>query len=122
MPHNVRTNLPLVQLPKGPGSDTQRVEGSGTTVLLTDDEYNRLLPTAFSSGDLTDLGVVGLTGDAVAAQATHVAAAAALTSAAAAGATPTKAEHDAVVNDLVALRSTLNAALAALTGPGKPMA
>jgi hypothetical protein len=121
MPHNVRTNIPLVQLPKGSGSETQRIEASGTTVLLTDDEYNRIPSSAFSSGNLTDLGPVAGTGDGVSIQGAHVAPVGALTSAAAAGSTPTKAEHDAVVADLATIRTALNAVLTSLTGSGKAM-
>lgn len=122
MPHNVRTNIALIQLPKGAGSETQRIEASGTTVLLTDDEYNRLPSVAFSSGDLTDLGAVGLTGDAVAAQATHVSANPALTAPATFNGTYTVAEHNLLRNDVATLQATVNALLTALTGPGKPMA
>lgn len=53
-----------------------------------------------------------------ASQAANVAAPAALTSAAAVGANPTKAEFDKTVADLVALRTTLAAELAALKAAG----
>jgi hypothetical protein len=122
MPHSVRTNRALVQLPKGDGTATQRIEATNTTVLLTDAEYARIPQAIFSSGELTDLGAVGIDGDAVVAQGAHVAAVGALTGAAAAGATPTKAEHDALVADLATIRTALNATIAALTGTGKALA
>lgn len=122
MSHSVRTNLPLLQVPMGPGTDTRRIEATNTTVTLTDAEYARIPSSAFSSGDLTDLGPVSDSGDSVATQAAFVAPAAALTAAAAAGANPTKAEFDALLADVTALRTKLNAALSALQGAGKPMA
>lgn len=122
MAHSVRTNYPLTHLPLGGGSATQRVEATDTTVLLTDEEFARLPSNIFSNGTLDDLGAVPSSGDAVTVQAVVVAAPAALTSAAAAGANPTKAEHDAVVADLSALRITLANTLVALKGTGKPMA
>lgn len=54
------------------------------------------------------------TGSQLATEGAAVADAAALTSADAAGATPTKAEFDALRTDVVALRTKLNALLAAL--------
>lgn len=46
---------------------------------------------------------------------TSVSAAAALTAVVAAGATPTKAEYDALLADVTAVRSALNALVTALT-------
>ncbi|GAA2636849.1 hypothetical protein GCM10010399_82440 [Dactylosporangium fulvum] len=47
-----------------------------------------------------------------------VADAAAITSVAAAGASPTKAEYDALRNDVIALRTTINALLASQRAAG----
>ena len=122
MSHNVRTNLALIQLPKGSGTDTQRIEISGTTVLLTNDEYNRLPSSAFTSGDLTDLGVVAdVGGSPVTVQAAFVTAPAALTAPADLGATYTQANVNALRTDVAALRTTLNAVLTALQAAGGPM-
>ncbi|MER7813655.1 hypothetical protein ABZ714_30705 [Streptomyces sp. NPDC006798] len=51
-------------------------------------------------------------------QAAAVTNAAAATASAAAGATPTKAEYDALLADVAALRTKLNAVLAALRAAG----
>ncbi|MDX2694956.1 hypothetical protein [Streptomyces ipomoeae] len=53
------------------------------------------------------------------AQTAAVTNAAAATAAAAAGATPTKAEYDALLADANALRTTLNALLAAMRASGQ---
>ena len=90
-------------------------------VTLTDEQYEQIGASALGD-EVTDLGPVGDTGGAVVAQAANVAAAAALTAVAAAGANPTKAEFDALLADVTALRTKLNAVLTALTGEGKPMA
>lgn len=111
MARRVRTEASLVSLPKGPDNETQRIEASGTEVTLTDAEYARLSPTAFTSGKLTDLGAVAEPGDAVVTQAAAVT----MASTVAAGANPTKAEFDA-------LRTDVSNILAALKGAGKPMA
>lgn len=120
MPHSVRTNVTLTQLPLGPGSDTQRVELVDTVVLLTDAEFARLPSNIFSNGTLDDLGPVAGAGDSVAVQAPMVAAPAALTSAAAVAA-PTKPEYDALRADVVALRTTVANLLVAIKGAGLPM-
>lgn len=52
-------------------------------------------------------------------QTAAVADAAAITSVAAAGANPTKAEYDALRNDVIALRTKLNALLAAMRTSGQ---
>lgn len=122
MPRSVRTNVALLQLPKGSGSETQRIEATNTTLTLTDDEWARVPSSVVSGGQLTDLGAVAGTGDGVSIQGTHVNAPAAITGAAAAGANPTKAEHDALVADVTALRATLVATLNALSGSGKALA
>lgn len=122
MAHSVRTNFPLTQLPLGGGSATQRIEAADTTVLLTDEEFARLPSNIFTNGTLDDLGAASGDGDVVSLQAAFVAAPAALTAAAAAGANPTKAEHDALLADVSALRVTVANLLVALKGSGKPMA
>lgn len=122
MAHSVRTNKALTQLPLGGGTNTQRIEATDTTVLLTEEEFARLPSDIFSNGTLDDLGSVAGAGDAVSAQAAVVAAPAAVTSVVAAGAAPTKAEYDALRADVVALRTTVANLLVALKGTGKPMA
>jgi hypothetical protein len=122
MAHSVRTNFPLTQLPLGGGSQTQRVEAVDTTVLLTDEEFARLPSNIFTNGTLDDLGDVGHDGDHVTTQAAMVAAPAALTSVAITGGeSPTEAEHNALLVDLAALRTTVANLLVALKGSGKPM-
>lgn len=121
MPRSVRTNFALTQLPKGSGTETQRIEAAETVVLLTDEEFARLPSDIFTDGALDDLGGVGAPGDSVSTQAAVVAAPAALTSAVAAAA-PTKGEYDALRADVVALRTTVANLLVALKGAGKPMA
>lgn len=79
MPHQVRTNVVLVDLP-GVG----RIENSGQVVTLQDSDFSLIPASAFSGGSpiLTDLGVVGSSGDTATTQAAFVAQPAALTSAA----------------------------------------
>jgi hypothetical protein len=126
-----------VNLPNGFAYD------AGTTVLLTDEQYANL-NQALIPGYVVDNGVVSDVGDDVITQGAAVAAQGALTSSAPAaltsvaitgGESPTEAEHNALLTDITALRTTLaavqvdlaatrtklNAALAALTGAGKPL-
>lgn len=125
-----------VQLPDGGSYD------AGKTVTLTDAQFNQI-NSALIPGTVIDNGFVA-GGDAVTTQGTDVAnlaaatatAPVALTSVVAAGANPTKAEYDALRADVVALRTTLaavvvdlgahattiNAIDTNLTGTGKALA
>jgi hypothetical protein len=95
---------------------------AGDRVTISDDLYADLQHAGkFTDGTLRDLGPTP-SGDGVTTQAPSVPAPPETTSAKAAGAAPTKAEFDAVVADVAALRSALNALVSALKGPGKPMA
>lgn len=104
MAHQVTVNVDNIEV-GGAVYDT------GAVVTVTDETYDELVAAdRFNDGTLTDGGAVpDDDGDAVYAAGT----APALTSTVAAGATPTKAEFDALRADLVALQ-------AALTGAGKP--
>lgn len=102
-----------ILLPNGHAYD------AGETVLLSEAQYARLNQDAVGTlytynGPVPD--------DEVITQAANVAAPAALTATAAAGANPTKAEFDALLDDVTALRTKVAAILTALTGSGKPMA
>jgi hypothetical protein len=115
MPHKVQvaSGQHQIQLPDGLPYD------EGDIITLTDEQFANLDPNAIGTV-LVDLGTVD-PADAVSVQAGNIAAMGALTSANAAGGTPTAAEHNAVVADLVAMRTKLNALIADLTGAGKPM-
>lgn len=144
MPHHVTTIINNVELTDGNFYPT-----SGTDVLLTDAQF-ALLTADDLSNTVSAGAVVAPAGDAVVTQGTNVAAVGALTSTVAAGNTlgstvaatnpatkvefdalrtdvshiitsPTKVEFDALRVDVAAIRTQLNAALAALTGSGKPM-
>lgn len=104
-----------VQLPNG------RAYNAGATVILTDEEFDRLDPDVIGTR-VIDQGRVASSGDAVVTQAAVVAAPAALTSTNAAGANPTQAEFNALRADVSALRGTVADLLTALKGTGKPMA
>jgi hypothetical protein len=74
MAHQLRTLVPLVQLPDG-----SRIENANTVVTISDTDWARI-PASAIGVDITDLGAV-IAGDAVTAQAAFVAQASALTSA-----------------------------------------
>lgn len=131
MPHQVRTLVPLVQLP-GAG----RIEASNTIVTLSDVDFSAIPAGAFGV-DVTDLGAIAaVQGNFVANPAALTAnATTAANAVAAAGANPTKAEYDAVVAlvnelksdhnallaDVTALRTTLDATLTSLKVNGGSM-
>ena len=95
---------------------------TGATVTVSNEEFAELTSAGrFTDGTLTDNGAVADDGDDVSVQGTAVAAPAALTAAAAAGATPTKAEFDALLADVTALRGKVGELITALTGPDKPL-
>jgi len=83
---------------------------AGDTVTLTDAEFAQISASLIPSY-VVDNGPVADVGDEVVVQGAAVT----LTGAAAAGATPTKAEFDAVVDDVTALHTSL-------TGTGKALA
>lgn len=122
------------------------VDGPVTDMVVSDQTFESLNPTSMHASDITkpliDRGFIDSSGDAVLTQATNVAAVGALTSsqnATAAAGTQTgsyvqadvqriatladalKANYNQAQADIATLRTALNAALAALTGPGKPM-
>lgn len=104
-----------IQLPNGNAYD------GGATVILTDEQYEQI--RADLIGDLIiDNGPTARPGDMVYIQGVDVPAPAALTSADAAGANPTAAEHNALRADVIALRDTVAALEAALSGTGRPLA
>lgn len=124
MAHKVQTVVGNVTLP-GVG----QVEDAGTIVTLDDDDFQKIPASAFPS-KLTDLGV---TTGAVSAQADVVAAVGALTSSQNATANGSdlattqalanalKVSYNALQVDVAAIRTTLNATLAALKTAGGPM-
>jgi hypothetical protein len=113
MARRVKTLVRLVTLP-GYG----RVDEANTTITLTDEQYDAIPDEAFSGSKVEDLGPV----DNVVTQAAFQAQVAAITSVAAAGANPTKAEYDALRNDVIAIRTTLNGLLTKLQVAGGPQA
>lgn len=133
----IATGKTNVQLPNGQMYD------AGEVVILSDAQFGQL-DQALIPGTVIDNGVVEGVEDQVVTQSANVAAMGALTATAPAaltsvaitgGESPTEAEHNALLTDITALRTTLaaavtdlgtmrtklNAALAALTGSGKPM-
>jgi phage I-like protein len=117
MPWQVRTNVDSVEI------GSMFIAASGTTVTISDEQYEALSPNAFGNGsDLTLVGQIADSGDAVSVQAPHVAPAAALTAPADLGATYTQANVNALRTDVAALQSKLNAVLSALQLPNGPMA
>lgn len=107
-------------------SDNVEIEGepydSGDTVEVSNSTFNELTAAGrFSSGLLTDNGVVGTDDDEVQAQGDYVADVPDLTAPADISATYTEAEVQALRDDLAALHSTVNSLLAALRGDGKPL-
>lgn len=103
-----------VLLPNGVSYD------AGATVTISDAQWLQISSGALANY-VTDNGVVTGAEDQVLTQGAAVAAPAALTSANAAGSTPTQAEFNKVVADLVALRTTVAALQANLTGTSKPL-
>lgn len=99
-----------VVLPNGARLD------SGDTADLTEEEFAKI-PSGLFPGTLTVAGIdtAGATDAEVATAVEAVAAPAALTATAAAGATPTKAEFDALLADVTALRNTVVALRTALS-------
>lgn len=96
---------------------------SGDVVTITNEEFADLTAAGrFTDGTLTDGGATADDGDSVYTQGAAVAAAAALTSAQITGGeSPTEAEYNALQADVAALRTKVNALIAALTGAGKPL-
>lgn len=135
--HSVTTLVPLVTVP-GYG----RVEASGTTVIITEADF-QTIPSAALGTKLTNNGPVVDPTDGVVTQAALVTAPAALTStdttsanavnpanaaytladqtALAVLANELKVDHNALRADVVALRATVNTLITSLTGVGKPM-
>lgn len=99
----IAAGLTQVVLPDGGSYD------GGETVTLNDEQF-AAIPADNFPGTVIDNGFVAEPGDEV----VDAVAAPALTSTVAAGATPTKAEFDALRADVVALRT-------ALTGPGRAL-
>ena len=113
------------------------VDGPVTDMVISDETFEALNPNSMHASDITkpliDRGFIDSSGDAVLTQAANVAAVGALTSsqnATAAAGTQTgsyvqadalKANYNQAQADIATLRTALNAVLAALTGPGKPM-
>lgn len=98
------------------------VYDAGAVVVVTDETYDALVAAdRFSDGTLTDGAVVpDDDGDAVYTQSASPGAPAALTAVPAVAA-PTKAEYDALLADVTALRGTVADLITALTGAGKPL-
>lgn len=115
MARQVLVNTDQTTLPDGGTYNT------GDVVTLTDQQFQQIAATALGD-EVTDQGRVADPGDAVVNQAAAVAAPPALTATAAAGANPTKAEFDALLADVTALRTTVANTLAALKVEGGPMA
>lgn len=127
MAHRVTVNANQVKLPNGGTYNT------GAVVVLEDEEFSLLSPTAFTGGSpvLTDNGELG--GGAVSAQATDVANVGALTAVAVsttnavdlataeALANANKVQINALVADVATLRTALNSLLTNLRVTGGPM-
>lgn len=113
----------LVQVNQDNLAVGEGVYDNGDQVRISDEQHDQLVADGAFDGDLlTDLGAVpDDEGDEVYVQGTAVPAPAALTSTVAVGATPTKAEFDALRADVVSLRGTVAALLTALSGTGKPL-
>jgi hypothetical protein len=103
MPHAVRVNKANTNLPNG------FYYPVNANVVLSDEQFARLASDIFTSGTCTDMGVVGMAGEAVTTQGPAVT----LTSTQIAGA-PTQAQYNALQADVAALNT-------ALSGPGKAL-
>jgi uncharacterized protein YlxW (UPF0749 family) len=101
MAHQLRTLVPLVQLPNG-----VRIEAANTTVTVSDDVW-ALIPASAVGTIMTDLGAVQA-GDAVTVQAAHVGAVGALTSSQA-GALTSSQNATAAATDLTTSEALANA-------------
>lgn len=113
------------------------VDGPVTDLVVSDQTFESLNPASMHASDTTkpliDRGFIDTSGDAVTSQAANVAAMGALTSSQNATANGSdlattqalanslKTSYNQAQTDIASLRTQLNAVLAAITGPGKPM-